>query len=486
MAASYFFYDLETSGFNPRDQRIMQFAGQRTDMDLQPIGEPVNVLISLTAEIAPDPDAIMVTGITPQSTQADGITEAEFLTYFYQEVVQPDTCFLGYNTVRFDDEFMRFLHYRNFYDPYEWQWANGCSRWDLLDAVRMTRALRPEGIEWPFTPEGKPTNRLELLTKLNKIDHFAAHDALSDVHATIAVAKLLHSKQPKIFDFLYEHRGKKQVQDVVNAGQPFVYSTGRYPSEYQKTAVVEKIAEQPQGRGAYVYDLRCDPSEFLAMNPQQLIDRWRWNRDEDAPLRLPIKLMQYNHCPAVAPLGVMNEASWKRIQTDLETIKKHRKMLHGDPTFANRVLQAVELMDREQEKRFAKDADVDAQIYEGFLGNSDKQALRAVRVAPAAEIMNFADKLRDERLKQLLPRYKARNHPDSLNDDERREWEDFRRERLLGETSGRPQSRLATFFNRLQELANDVDTTPERRYLLEELQLYGQSIMPLSDDEDQS
>ncbi|HSX37189.1 MAG TPA: exodeoxyribonuclease I, partial [Patescibacteria group bacterium] len=196
MAASFFFYDLETSGFNPREARVMQFAGQRTDMELNPVGEPVNVLIKLPPDVLPDPDAVLVTGITPQQTIADGLTEAEFLKYFYEEVVKPDTIFLGFNSIRFDDEFMRYLHYRNFYDAYEWQWQDGCSRWDLLDVVRATRALKPEGIEWPFAPDGKPANRLEYLTKVNKLDHYKAHDAMSDVHATIAMAKLVRTKQP--------------------------------------------------------------------------------------------------------------------------------------------------------------------------------------------------------------------------------------------------------------------------------------------------
>ncbi|MEK7153130.1 MAG: exodeoxyribonuclease I, partial [Patescibacteria group bacterium] len=199
--ASFFFYDLETSGFGSREARIMQFAGQRTDMQLNPIGEPANVFIRLTEDILPDPDAVLVTGITPQAAIADGITEAEFLKLFTEDIAVPYTIFVGFNTVRFDDEFVRCLHYRNFYDPYEWQWQDGRSRWDLLDLVRMTRALRPEGIEWPFDIKGNPTNRLELLTALNKLEHEHAHDALSDVEATIAVARLVRNKQEKLFDF---------------------------------------------------------------------------------------------------------------------------------------------------------------------------------------------------------------------------------------------------------------------------------------------
>jgi len=122
---------------------------------------------------------------------------------------------MGFNSVRFDDEFMRYLHYRNFYDPYAWHYSDDCSRWELLDLVRMTRALRPEGIEWPVSPEGKPTNRLELLTGLNHLDHEKAHDALNDVLATIAVTKLIRDKQPGLFDYLFQYRSKNDVKQKV-------------------------------------------------------------------------------------------------------------------------------------------------------------------------------------------------------------------------------------------------------------------------------
>lgn len=210
MNESFFFYDLETSGLKAKEDRIMQFAGQRTTLDLAPIGEPVNILVKMTDDALPSPQAIGVTKITPQQTLRDGTLEAEFCKYIIDEIFTPGTIALGYNTVRFDDEFMRATLWRNFYDPYEWEWKDGRSRWDILDVVRMTRALRPEGINWPVK-DGKPTNRLELLTKENGLSHEHAHDALSDVYATIAVVKMIKEKQPKLFQFLFKTRGKKEV-----------------------------------------------------------------------------------------------------------------------------------------------------------------------------------------------------------------------------------------------------------------------------------
>src|SRR5437868_11761308 len=208
---TFYFFDVETSGFNPRDDRIMQFAGQRTDMDLQPIGEPDNILVKITADVLPQPDAVLVHGITPQKTLAEGITEAELAKYLTSQVFTKDTIAIGYNNIRFDNDFIRFTFWRNFTDAYEWCWKDGCSTWDLLDVVRMTRALRPEGIIWPFAPDGKPSNKLEYLSSINGLDHADVHDALSDVQASIGVARLIKSKQSKLFDYLLEHRSKNKV-----------------------------------------------------------------------------------------------------------------------------------------------------------------------------------------------------------------------------------------------------------------------------------
>ena len=266
---SFFFYDLETSGINPREDRIMQFAGQRTNLDLEPIGEPVNILIKLSNDTLPSPEAIMVTHILPQETLKNGMTEAEFCRFAMNEIFTPETTACGYNSVRFDNEHMRYLWWRNFYDPYEWQWKDGRSRWDLLDVIRMVRALRPEGISWPVLVDVesgkiKPTNKLELLTKLNKIDHFKAHDALSDVEALIALAKLLRKKQPQIFGYLLKMRNKKEVLKLVNLNnpQPFVYTSGRYKSDFLNTTIAFPIAPSKNGN-LIVFNLRYNLEELL-------------------------------------------------------------------------------------------------------------------------------------------------------------------------------------------------------------------------------
>jgi exodeoxyribonuclease-1 len=459
----------------------MQFAGQRTDMDLNPVGEPVNILVRLSEDILPDPDGIMITGITPQSTLQDGVTEAEFLRVFHAEVATSGTIFVGYNTVRFDDEFMRFMHYRNFYDAYEWGYKDGKSRWDMLDVVRMTRALRPDGINWPMTDDGKPTNRLELITKLNGLDHEHAHDALNDVLATIAVAGLIKSKQPKLFDWLLSHRDKKEVAKFITANPTFIYSSGKYANETEKTAVVRLIRPEEGGNNpALVYDLRHDPTEFADMTPEQMVERMRYTKEPDAPKRLPVKQLKYNRCPAISPTGLLSDVSvQKRLQVTPEQVGANLGKLNANPDFVANVIKACELYDKERQVEWGKaPSDADTALYDGgFFDDNDKRTMNTVRSSDAKQLAELDPDFHDVRLQTLLPRYKARNFPSSLTDQERATWERYRYDALLG---GGTESRMAKFARRLGELA-ETEAGKAQSFLLEELQLYAGSIMPVTD-----
>lgn len=457
----------------------MQFAGQRTDMDLQPVGEAYNILIRLTDDILPDPDAVMVTGITPQATMQDGITEAEFLRLFHEEVATPGTIFVGYNTVRFDDEYMRFTHYRNFYDAYEWEYKDSKSRWDLLDVIRMTRALRPGDINWPMTEDGKPTNRLELITKLNGLDHEHAHDALNDVLASIAVAKLVKDKQPKLFQYLLDLRDKKAVKNFVMTNRTFIYSSGKYSNETEKTAVVQ-LLHNDDTKGALVYDLRFDPTEFKDLSAEQLMERWGFTKDPDAPTRLPVKTMKYNRCPAVSPVSVIADTGvQERLKVTPELIEANRAKLQAMPDLVANIVRARDLLDDERGERWKGEVgDADTALYDGgFFDDNDKRIMSVVRAAGPDELSELTDDLHDARLRTLLPRYKARNYPAKLTDEERADWEKYRHRVLL---DGGTESRLAKFMHRLGELAQ-TEQDPNKRFLLEELQLYAESIMPVLD-----
>ena len=435
---SFFFYDLETSGLNSREDRIMQFAGIRTDLDLNPTDEQVNLLVKLSDDTLPSPGAIAVTKITPQMTQHDGLLEAELCRYLTDEIFTPGTCVLGFNSIRFDDEFMRHLFWRNFYDPYEWQWKDGRSRWDMLDVVRLTRALRPEGINWPVV-NGKKTNRLELITKLNNISHEHAHDALSDVSATIAVARLIKEKQPDLFNYLFKMRDKKAVQKLINLEnpKPFVYACGQYSSEFDKTSVAFPVAPSKNGN-VYIWDLRYELTE--ATYPK-------------------IKELKYNHCPAVAPLAVLDKDNgWEKIGLNKETVEKNFKIL-----LENRA--KIDTYLGQDEKEFKEAVDPESALYDGFLDDKDRNLCGIVRTSDKNQLADLHPEFIDERLEPLLLHYKAKNFPDALSEDEQKTWEEYRINRL--------NRQAGPFMAQLEELKSRKDVDP---FIIEELLLWSQSL----------
>ena len=476
MAQTFFFYDLETSGLDPRSARIMQFAGIRTDTNLQPIGEPYNVLVKLSDDTIPSPEALMVTGITPQQTQADGYTEAEFAKLLSDEIFTPDTVVIGFNNIRFDDEFVRYHMWRNFHDPYEWCWKDGRSRWDLLDVVRMTRALRPDGIVWPEV-DGKATNRLELLTKENGIDHFKAHDALSDVEALIAVTALIKLKQPQLFDYLFTMRDKNKVKQLVNLDdkKPFVYTSGRYDALYNKTTVAFPLTAGKNGN-VVVYDLRQDPTPFLNMAIDELKKKLYapWDeRKKEGFVALPVKELQYNRAPAVAPLGVLEQAGgWERIGLDQAMVEKHKTMLLSHPSFAENIRTIFE-----SKPGFKKSTDVEAQLYDGFLQDRDRLRVDTVRNASARELADLHPEFSDARLPVLFVHYKARNFPQSLSRDEMEMWEHWR--------AGRIAEQLPQFTASLHRLAVTI-VDDNKQFVLQELQLWAESILPAGSSNQES
>lgn len=447
----------------------MQFAGQRTDANLKPIGKPDNLLIKLGRDILPSPEAVLVTGITPQQTLTDGITEAEFCKYFVDKLATKDTCFVGFNNLRFDNEFIRFILWRNFYDAYEWFWKDGRSTWDLLDVVRMTRALRPDGIIWPFASDGKPANKLELLAAVNKLDHSNAHDALSDVQALIALARLLKSKQPKLYGYLLNIKDKTKVASLVNSGQPIVYTSGRYSAEFEKTTVAVGVAKISDRNSTLMYDLRVDPDQYKDLSPAKLAELWQL-RGKEAEY-FPVKVLAYNHCPAIAPLSVLDKKSESRLMLHKQIIENHFNKLQKIQDFGDKLLEAHKLTQKAyQQEMIVDETNVDGALYNNFLKDDDKTKMRVVRSANAEGLAGLDLDFSDDRLRLLLPLYKARNFPNSLNPDVQTIWTSYHDKKILGT--------IEEYFSKINELSASVDSDTKEGYLLEELRLWGESILP--------
>jgi exodeoxyribonuclease-1 len=477
MTFSFYWHDYETWGADPRRDRPAQFAGLRTDAELNPVGEPLVVYCRPSDDMLPQPEACLVTGIAPQLAQQRGLNEAEFIRRIHQELATPETCGVGYNTIRFDDEFTRNTLFRNFYDPYGREWQSGCSRWDIIDMVRLTHALRPAGIEWPRNENGVTSFRLEHLSAANGIVHEAAHDALSDVHATIALAKLVKQRQPRLFDYVLSSRGKQILSERFNLQQrqAVLHVSSMYPAEQGCIAMVMPLARHPvNSNGIIVYDLRYDPTPLLELGEEAIHERLFTPVAElpEGVERIPLKTVHLNKCPVLVPMNTLTSEAAERWSIDVKAGERHRKLLLGQPDLEQK-LQRVHGM-----TEFGPVSDPDHSLYSGgFFSRDDRGRMeRILRTEPKA-LRDFPQVFDDRRLPEMLFRYRARNWPETLDEAERERWEEYRRTRLL-EPDGGGSITLDDYLATLDRLESDSELPPDKQELISHLLAWAEEINP--------
>ncbi len=427
---NFLWYDLETYGRDPRRSRIAQFAAIRTDEDLCEIDAPISLFCQPADDLLPSPMATAITGITPQRAKAEGIIEAAFFSRIHDWMSVPGTCAVGYNSLRFDDEFIRFGLYRNFFDAYEREWRNGNSRWDLLDVLRLAFALRSEGFEWPLREDGHVSFKLEDLAKANAAREGMAHEALSDVRALIALARKLKDAQPRFWDYVLKLRDKKTVRGLCDlvAHTPLLHVSGRFPAEQRHAALVSPIAVHPIiGTRVIAYDLGTDPAQFLELDDEALKARLYTPRTQlpDGVQRLPLKEIHTNRCPALLPLAHVRQAELERLQLNASMAHEHADWLAANPHF---IARCVALF---AEQRDYGPSDADGDLYGGFIQDADRRLFPRIRSAEPATLPRFTAQLQDERLRTLLFRYQARNWPESLTASQAADWLEYRRSRWL-------------------------------------------------------
>ncbi len=429
---SFFWHDYETWGADPRQDRIAQFAGVRTDIELNIIGEPLNLYCQPPQDRLPHPEACLITGITPQEAQSQGLIEADFMARVHEALAAPGTCGVGYNSLRFDDEFTRYGLYRNFYDPYAREWQNGNGRWDIIDMLRLTRALRPQGIQWPTRENGAPSFRLEELTAANGLSHEQAHDALSDVTATIAMARLVREKQPKLYHYVLDNKDKHQARRLIDLRQysAVLHVSGMFAASRGSLAVVMPLMQHPGNQnGIIVYDLAQDPRAWLDLDADEIAHRLYTPTEElaEGEMRIGLKTVHLNRCPVLVPLKTLTDSAATEWGIDLNAALRHREILLGVADLEQRLSRVFSA------STFAPNTDPDTALYEGFLPNSDKPLLEKVRVASPEELAKGRFDFRDERMGELLFRYRARNWPDSLKPAEAERWQTHVQSQLTGQ-----------------------------------------------------
>lgn len=476
-----YWHDYETWGEIPAQDRPSQFAGVRTDEDLNVIGDPLMIYCQPAPDLLPKPDACLVTGLTPQLAREKGLPECEFVAAIVAELGKPGTCGVGYNSIRFDDEVTRYALYRNFYDPYEREWRNGNSRWDIIDMVRMTRALRPEGIEWPDYEDGRPCFRLEMLTKANHLQHEAAHDALSDVYATIAIARLIKNRQPKLYDYAFRLRDKRFVAGLIDiAGcKPLLHISSRFSAESGNAALVLPLAMHPSNKNSVIaFNLASDPADLLTLPVDELRKRL-FTRNDDLPEgveRLALKEIHFNKTPMIMPATMLDAAAEQRLRIDKSRCEQHWQRLMNLTLDEQQQLRQ-KLNQLYSEQQFAQPGDPEQMLYSGgFFDDHDKRLMQRIRNTSPDDLAQLHFDFRDARLPELLFRYRARNFPHSLTPAEQQRWREFCHWRLTDSASGAGMV-WAAFQSRLQALQQSDAITDSHQHILQHLAVYAAELV---------
>lgn len=476
MTPTFFWHDYETWGADPSRDRPAQFAGLRTDANFNPVGEPLVVYAKPANDMLPHPEACLVTGITPQVAMEKGLPEAEFITRIHNEMARPGTCGVGYNSIRFDDEVTRYTLYRNFFDPYAREWRHGNTRWDLIDVVRLAHALRPEGIEWPKNEEGVTSFRLELLSDANGIGHESAHDALSDVHATIDLARLLKRVQPKLFDFALALKNKRHAEAQLHLDdpRPLLHVSSKFPAQLGCIAPVIPVGRHPVNKnGIVVVDLRQDPQALLTLDAESIRQRVFTRADAlpEGIERIPLKTVHINRSPMLAPMNTLSGPMAERWNIDLDAVRRHAKALMSDAALEQKISKVF----CDPEERPKRDSDQD--LYGGFLGDDDRVLSDLVRQTSPDALGATDFPFVDKRLATLLFRYRARNWPETLQPTEASLWDIYRKKRLAN-ADGVAGISLEEFKRSIAELKSEKREDQRVQRIVADLEDWARQIAP--------
>lgn len=472
-------HDYETWGVSPKYDKPSQFAGIRTDLDLNIIGEPEMFYCQPPKDYLPNPEAALVTGITPQKALNQGLPEAEFAKRIHTLFSQPNTCVAGYNNIRFDDEVTRYLFFRNFYDPYAREWQNGNSRWDIIDMVRACYALRPEGINWPKvikedTEEEVVSFRLELLTAANNIGHEAAHDAMSDVYATIAMAKLIKEKQPKLYEYIFNLRNKRKVAELIDVYNmtPIVHTSSKVSSEHGCTSWFAPISYHPTNKNAVIaIDLARDPQPLFELSSEEINSRLYTSYKDLAPdeLPIPIKLIHLNKCPVVSPAKTLLPENAQRLNIPRETCLANLAKLKADNTLREKL---SDVFATENDMDTPKEAE--QALYGGnFLGEADKAQMAILQQLTPEQLAHHEFQFQDSRLAPMLFTYRARNYPYTLTNEEELTWKNYCQNKL--QLGGKGILSLDEYMIKIENLAHEHEQDQHKMKILKALYEYVQS-----------
>lgn len=470
----FIWHDYETSGINKALDRPVQFAAIKTDNYLKPTGEQWDFYCKLTNDIIPKASAMVLTRINPFYLEKEGLEEYEFAKKIFDIMIEPNTCSLGYNTIKFDDEVTRNLFYRNFFEIYDRENKNGNSRWDLIDLTRAFYAISPDGLKWPKKDDGTPDFKLENLAKENDLIQEQAHNALSDVRATLNLAQILRKNNKDLFDYIYLMKSKENIIQLMDDNLK-QYKLLGWVSSFVKanqgclTFIQPFLKVKNFGEQYWCVDFTSSEEAFneLIQNPKKcLLNKFK-KQDDEISLGGALCQIRPNKSPIIIHPSKLKKVDWGRLGISGDEIKQRYAKIQSflkNEEWLKEINEAIYEL-----PKIEPYIDVEQKIYQGnFLSYDDKRRCSLIR-GKKEPIDKMWPKFSDERMSELLFRYKNR-HSIETTEKEKADWKEWVKKKLIGtfdnSTEKYSHGSIGEFLTDWKEIFLKKETLDEKQEII--------------------
>ena len=430
---SFLFFDFETDGKGFASCRPVQFAAIRTDLALNPIGEPTMLFMRPPIDRLPSPHAIAVHKKAPWEQEA-GLPEGAFARAIQALVEEPGTICVAHNGHSFDYKVLQHLLYRNILPPYDWMHSAGRSRFDTLPLLRGVHAFSPGAMPFAAREDGGVSYKLDLTAAANGIDASSAHDALADVETMISLFERARSAAPAVTKHYFSLRFKSNVDEVLQEAMfwlllPTNPAAQKCASLYTRLGVTDRSE-------VVLWDLRVNPRVFIDVTPEELVLR-QFSKDdallEMGAVRPGLQPIRANQAPFVAPVDMAHSVLWDDAELNATDVDRNLAWLSDHQRLTESWVEAYQ----SRKNAFtAENEDVEEQLFGDLILGPDEGRLRRLRQRLARDgslgepvdvrKMHFDD----GRLSEICFRFIARNYPHRLTAKGKQYWELFVSRRL--------------------------------------------------------
>jgi exodeoxyribonuclease-1 len=455
---TFLFYDIETTGLNKSFDQVLHFAAIRTDRALKEL-ERYEIKMKLNPDVIPSPAAMITHHMSLQEI-ANGIDEFAGIKKIHALLNQPDTISLGYNSLRFDDEFLRFSFYRNLLPPYTHQYANQCGRMDLYPMTVMYFLFKNSVLKWPMIA-GKPSLKLAALSTENQLAEGRAHHAMVDVEATLALARLFF-KESEMWNYLAGYFNKEsehaRLQDLKNTTALMIDGSIGAEKYYQCPVLFLGMHQHYKNQMLW---LRLDNEELCKITSETIPDvRVIHKKLAEPGFILPFKERFLSHLTAE-----------RKALADA-----NKKWLEQHPTIFSELIA----YHTDYQYPLYPTTDVSAGLYiNGFWNSAETNFCRAFHTADQKQKAKLTEQMQNPQLQMLSLRILGRHYPDALTTHQAEQFAHYMKKinpsddnETLIDYQGKKRLTPRIALNEMVELRKDIALTPVQLKLLDELESY--------------